>query len=373
MTGYDKISLENLYYHEQLDEATTEGYFSNEQIKELKQKLPIGLYMPNQFVKIGLGVLTLFIIIGSTGILFLLLSISRFYNIFFVFCGIVSYLFLEIMTTRKKHYNSGVDNVLMIASVAFIATGLSINAHSDTLLSLIVLTLSIWMTIRFADCLAACCSVVSLLSFLYFIVGSSTFVFTHFILIAVSGILYYFANKTSKLSTHFVYKPVIQIIAIVSLLSFYICGNYFIISEISNGMQLPTYVSAIFWLWTMLVPILYLFKGLISKDLIFIRSGVLLTAVSILTFKYYHTIMPVEQALLIAGIVLTLGSYILIQKLKKARWGFIYNEANSIANKYENLEGIIIGETFGHQQQTPEADTKFGGGSFGGSGAGSNY
>lgn len=83
--------------------------------------------------------------------------------------------------------------------------------------------------------------------------------------------------------------------------------------------------------------------------------------------------MPAEQALLLAGIVLTLVSYILIQKLKEARWGFVYNEAKTIRNKYENLEGIIIGEAFGHQQQTPQPDTKFGGGSFGGSGAGSNY
>lgn len=373
MTAYNHISLENLYHHEQLEAARTTGYLTIEQENYFKEKLPIDLYIPNLFIKIGLGVLTYFIILGSTGLLYLLLSINNAFNVFFVFCGIISYVFLEIMTKQKKHYNSGVDNVLMIASVAFIAGGLSIDAHSETLLSLIVLLLSLWMTIRFADCLAAICSVISLLSLLYFSIGSSTFALTPFILIIAAGILYYFANKNNKLSTNFVYKPVLHIIAIVSLLSFYFCGNYFVINEMSNGVLLPIYVSAIFWLWTMLVPILYLIKGFTSKDLIFIRSGFLLTAVSVLTYKYYHTIMPVEQALLIAGIVLTAGSYILVQKLQKAQWGFIYNEANSIANKYENLEGIIIGEAFGHQQQAPEAHTKFGGGSFGGSGAGGNY
>ena len=373
MTAYYKNSLENLYHHKQIDEATAMEYISKEQGNTIKDKLPINLYTPNLFVKIGLGVLTYFIIIGSTGLLYLMLSISRFYNLFFVFCGMVSYVFLEIMATKKKHYNSGVDNLLMIASVAFISSGLAVDNHSDTLLSLIVLCLSIWMTIRFADRFAACSAVMALLAFLYFILSSLFFAITPFFLIISAGIIYYFANKKSKLSTNFVYKPLVKIIAIIALLCFYVCGNYFIINEMSDGIQLPTYVSAVFWLWTMIIPILYLVKGIISKDLIFIRSGVLLIAASVITFKYYHTIMPVEQALLIAGIVLTLGSYILIQKLKKAKWGFIYNEANVTANKYENLEGIIIGETFGHQQQTPEPDTKFGGGSFGGSGAGSNY
>ncbi len=373
MIAYNKTSIENLYHHEQIDEATAMEYISKEQGNTIKDRLPINLYTPNLFVKIGLGVLTYFIIISSTGLLYLMLSISRSYNLFFVFCGMVSYVFLEIMATKKKHYNSGVDNVLMIASVAFISSSLAVDNHSNILLSLIVLCLSIWMTIRFADRLAAGSAVIALLAFLYFIFSRSFFAITPFFLIISAGIIYYFANKTRKLSTNFVYKPVVKIIAIIALLSFYACGNYLVINEMSNGIQMPTYVSAVFWLWTMIIPILYLVKGVINKDLIFIRSGVLLIAASVITFKYYYNIMPAEQALFLAGIALTLMSYILIQKLKKARWGYIYNEANLIPNKYEYLEGIIIGEAFGHQQQTPQPDTKFGDGSFGGSGAGSKY
>jgi len=78
-------------------------------------------------------------------------------------------------------------------------------------------------------------------------------------------------------------------------------------------------------------------------------------------------------AMTIAGSILLILSYGLINYLKQPKFGFTYAELNK-ENKMEKLqiESLIIAETFG-QQTKPTETTKFGGGSFGGGGAGGEF
>jgi hypothetical protein len=125
-------------------------------------------------------------------------------------------------------------------------------------------------------------------------------------------------------------------------------------------------------LWTFAVPLVYLFVGIKRKDILFIRTGGLFIALSIVTFKYYHTIIPIDVALLIAGFILVPLSYILMQFLKNGKYGFVYNAEAVTSSRMEDLEAFALSQ-LAMPPQAPEEGTKFGGGNFGGAGSGSNY
>ena len=378
MTAYHSITLENLYIHQQIDEAVEEKYISREDADAIKLQKPVGLYMPNYFVKIGLGFLTFFIIISTAGLFVLFFNINYLMNVFAVFFGLSCYVVLEVMTRQKKHYNSGVDTILMAATVVSITVGFINNKYGigdDLFASLLVFVLSSWMMFRFTDRLAAVTSFAALASFIYH--GAALFSKTTLLLVPLFFILFcgiiFISTKHYYHSTARLYfKPVLQIVFIMAILGFYASGNIFITERLTEGVKPPLILTIFYWSWTIILPIIYLWRGLKTKEITFVRSGILFIALSILTYRYYHPILPPEIALLLAGILITLLSYFLMRYLKVERFGFIF-DSNRKTNKYENVEGLIIGQAFGHQSHEVKQDTEFGGGKFGGAGAGSDF
>src|SRR5690349_6208060 len=119
MLAYNKTSLHNTYVREQAEEAMEHGLLSEQQYKAIAEAHPVDLYTPNVFVKVGLGFLTIVIILLSVGLFVLLFQVYNSFSGFMVFYGLVCYALLEVIA-RKKHFNSGVDNVLAISTVSFI-------------------------------------------------------------------------------------------------------------------------------------------------------------------------------------------------------------------------------------------------------------
>ena len=107
------------------------------------------------------------------------------------------------------------------------------------------------------------------------------------------------------------------------------------------------------------------------KDIVLIRIGTLLIVGSVLTFKYYFHVMSVEAALIISGAIMIVASYWLMRFLSVARRGFIYRESAN-KSKYEDAEAFILSQVMA-PSAAPQQDTKFGGGSFGGAGSGSDF
>ena len=374
MTAYHSITLENLYIHQQIDEAVEEKYISREDADAIKLQKPVGLYMPNYFVKIGLGFLTFFIIISTAGLFVLFFNINYLMNVFAVFFGLSCYVVLEVMTRQKKHYNSGVDTILMAATVVSITVGFINNKYgigADLFASLIVFVLSSWMMFRFTDRLAAVTSFAALASFIYH--GAALFSKITLLLVPLFFILFcsiiFISTKHYYHSTARLYfKPVLQIVFIMAILGFYVSGNVFIAEHLGEGLKIPLALNIFYWSWTIILPIIYLWRGLKTREITFVRSGIFFIAASILTYRYYHPILPPEIAMLLAGIILILLSYFLIKYLKNERFGFIFDN-NRATNKYQYVESLIIGQAFGNQPHEVKKNTAFGGGKFGGGGA----
>jgi hypothetical protein len=168
---------------------------------------------------------------------------------------------------------------------------------------------------------------------------------------------------------------------VVALVCFYLAGNYFVVREIGDNMfalnlkegeRIP--FGWLFWALTVGIPMFYMLRGVQKKDAVFLRVGLLLLAVMVITIRYYYHVMPIEVALLLGGGVMIGVAYFLIRYLAQPRNGFTYEEEKDASpiNKLQ-VEALIINQTFSTPQAPETTGTKFGGGSGGGAGAGGDY
>lgn len=381
MTVYNTATLKNKHIRQHATEAFKRQYINSDTYKNILEKHPVDLYTPNVFVKIGLGILTVFITFCTVGFIALLFNIDNLFKAFLIVMGIVCYVVLEMMAGKKRHYNSGVDNILMAGTVLFISTGLSLgySVNSPVVLSLVTCIICLWLALRFTDRLAAIAATLTFLSLVFNAcvdAGEFTISFFPYVLLLVSGCIYYFSGREERSVKNQVYHPLWQTISVIGLLAFYLSGNYYVVASLTEENYLLQKNSALsfpwfFWTWTMAFPVVCLVIGIQRKKLLLIRADVILIAVSVLTFRYYYSIVAAEAAMVIAGSLLLAASYLLMQYLRTLRCGFVFDNT-SADDETENVEGFVIGQTLGGQSRH-EQEAKFGGGSFGGAGAGSEY
>jgi hypothetical protein len=131
----------------------------------------------------------------------------------------------------------------------------------------------------------------------------------------------------------------------------------------------------IFWIPTVLLPFIYIFKGIQRKDIILLRTGLLFIAAIICTIRYYHHLAPLEVAMTIGGLIMVLIAYAITKYLTPAKHGFTHAEPNDprLAGLLQ-LESLVVTQSF-HQTTGTETDKHldFGGGSGGGGGSTGNF
>ena len=98
-------------------------------------------------------------------------------------------------------------------------------------------------------------------------------------------------------------------------------------------------------------------------------AGLIITVASAFTFKYYFSLGHPELILTVAGTLLILIAYFSIKYLSIPKHG-LTDEADK---NYKELEALVIVQSFAKTGAAPDSDLKFGGGEFGGGGAGNNF
>ncbi|PWT77441.1 MAG: hypothetical protein C5B59_04095 [Bacteroidetes bacterium] len=188
--------------------------------------------------------------------------------------------------------------------------------------------------------------------------------------------------KTLKDQSRFrLYSSCFLLIEITSLVGFYAAGNYYVVRKLSSIMfhpeaqhevQLP--VGWLFWFLTLSIPFAYILLGIRMKDLVLVRTGLLLVVATIFTVRYYHEIIPIEYLLLFGGILLLIISYTLIKYLKIPRLGFTLEPGRDLDNIDKlQIESLAIAEIASGTSQQIISHTQFGGGTGGGGGAGGEF
>ncbi len=400
MIAYNLQFLNNLKLIQKVKQWFALGLLSFDQKNEAIIKYSVLFYNPNLFVKIGLFVFTLFAISGALGMfsLFFIDTLSHgdsklFSIITCVVFSIGCITVLEHYIKVKQLYSSGVDEALLYATLGFILAGIcvvvfdvesnTINYQNTILLILFLfLPFTIAASIRYIDRLTTLVSVGSVyaISFILLLkLGNVAKLIMPFALMLLSLIIYFVAYINQVRLALNAWRINLNTCKAIALIVFYVAGNYFVIRECSINcfdMQLnqdeDIPLAIVFYIFTAAVPIGYIYYGLIKKDKLPLWIGLVLVAVAALTFKYYFSLGHPETSLTIAGGVLMAIAYMAIRYLKTDKYGITFKEQIDEDNYFTaNMEALTVVQGFGNSDAPPK-DT-FGGGSFGGGGAGTDF
>lgn len=395
MICYNKEWLSNLKIQEQVNLAHQLGDVSTEELKLVEAKYPVGFYTPNVFMRAGIFLLTLVILSFGMGLLSLFMYDMKLVSspYYLLFLGIVTYIALEYMVREKHHYQSGADDALM-----WVAAGLFLSAYllfmdlvfqtstfryEEILVCGFCFLLAGYFTLRFADALMAITTVLAFMAFVFYSwLKTSAFALQTmpFIMMVISGAIYYVSDLLERRKTYLFYGNALIAVSVLSLILFYLSGNYFIVRELGASMGSgglaevePVPFGWFFWIWTFMIPLLYIGFGLKRKDVVLLRTGLILIAAAAFTLKNYHYIAATELLLAGTGTALIAVAWAAISYLKVPKNGFTANEIED-GNVLNNIqvESLIVGETLSGTQSGQNLH-QMGGGDFGGGGASGNF
>lgn len=386
MLIYSNIHLYNKYVQEQASEAFLDKNISAEAYKKILATYPSRLYTPNYFIRIALGVLTLVAIVFSGLLLGLIFQPSGFeglIGLFFSF-SVINYAALELLVKKNRYYNAGVDNLLLFFSAAFIVGTFMVKEYTyqNVAVSGVGMLVCLLLSVRFADGFMSMLSYMALFAFvflLYIQFGSIAKATAPFLMTVVSAMVYILMESLVRNEKMLFYRYCCKCIMLLTLLTFYASVNYFVVKELSNEMfnlhlalkdTIP--LGWLFWIFTFVIPPAYIVYGIKEKDIMLIRTGLVLIVAAVFTFRYYYAIVPVEIAMLAGGSFLILISYLLIKYLKISRYGFSFDKNKTSGEERIDLKALIIAQVTG-KKTIADSGVEFGGGSFGSGGAGGNY
>lgn len=389
MLAYNSQTLDNLEIREEAEKALRKNCISVDTYKAITTAHPVNLYTPNPMIRVGLFILTCIIVCFSLGLLTLMMlgMVKNERNIsgIGIFAGLLCYGALELFVRAKNLFRAGVDDALLWSALLLLCVSIGFAGLNDNkVYPLVVFLITLTATLRFADMMVAGVSYLALLSAIFYqtvLLGNGGKIVVPFIMISISLGIYVLVRRWMKNKVFRHYQNCLTVVSVLSLATLYLAGNYYVVRELSNMLFDLEHVENpgipggwFFWIWTTVVPLIYIALGIRSKDAILLRTGMILIAAIVFTVRYYHHIMPLETAMVVGGLLLTAGAWALIRYLKTPRNGFTYAapEDPSLADKLK-IESLVIAQTYTPGSTGPVTNTQFGGGSGGGGGASGEY
>ena len=386
--AYNEEWLRNIAIQENAQKWNKNHLISNEQLAAIQQQYPQGFYRPNIFIKIGLFLFTILGCSFSSGFIGLFLSslLTNFPSLWIaaisIVCGITFWIILENLIKQRKVLYAGVDNALLYSTVtAAIITLFFWNIDHPLLeiwlYCLIVLPIFILATLRYAEALVSITAYLLVLAIVVLLLMKIPIgkLILPFVVMIFAGISYWVTQKLIKQDKYFYYHSVLDLIEVLALSLFYFGGNYLIVRE-GNALinQLPSQqitFAPLFYFFSIGIPVLYIFFGLKRQDRKLLIIGLIAMAFSISTYRTYFSVLPIEWALTLGGFALIIVSIALIKYLHTPKHGITYQP--QLANENLNLESMIITQVINNAPAPSQNDPDFGGGQYGGGGAGSEY
>jgi hypothetical protein len=379
LIAYNNTDLDALIISEQTEIWQKKGLISIEKLKEIKTHYLTHFYSPNIFMRVGAFIFCALLVFAFFGLFALTgSSVDRLsYNALFV--GIICIVGLELVI-KSNHFKSGIDDALLYCGLGFIVGGISslFNLELNKLsFYWMFLPLLIITVIRYTDTLITAIVygfllVITLLTLQKLWKGDPSVYSV--ILTIFSAITYFLAQKVQKNSNFRFWKNNLDVVEALSLIVFYTSCNYYILQQANEIYFNNPIVSLapLFWFLTFFIPLFYIYQGLKQKNRLLLSMGLLAIAAGVATFRYYFHVVPMEIAAIIGGAVLLSFAYFSIRYLKKNKTPFTYEEDGE-KPFYQHAESLIIAQSLGNATPQEGEKTQFGGGDFGGGGAGQEF
>lgn len=401
MIAYNKTLLSNLRINKTAKRWFANGLISAEQMAKVLHNYKIDYFKPNIFIKIGLFIFSFFIIGAALGLYSLFTmavyssgedTIQGYGVITCLLFATACFFFLEKFIQWRSWYSNGMDDALLYNGLGFVLSMIIIvmsdhlnDENAFLLVCVIYLPFLVTAVLRYADRVVTIAAVVC--SYIIFFltimkIGPAAKFVMPFAFMILSAIYYYGCWKLMNVTAAINYKKCLVVLKIIALIVFYASGNYFVIRESSYeflkmelglGEDIP--MAFVFYVFTAIVPLAYLFFGLKRKDKLLVWVALLLIAVSVLTFKYYFSLGHPEVTLTIAGLTMMGVAYGSIKYLATDKHGITFKDDPNEDNFFKtNAEALLIAQNFSQPVvQNTSGGVQMGGGEFGGGGSGNKF
>ncbi|TLV02613.1 hypothetical protein [Dyadobacter luticola] len=377
--AYNITWIENLHIVQTAAKWKSKNLLTSEQEALVKTKFPEHFYRPGLFVKSGLfifGLIGCSFFAGFLSIFVADMASENTFSVVSLIAAVAYFFFLEHLIKNNKLYHSGIDNALLYAGIGAAMTPVFLLFEGAgfavyCMLALIILTVA---TLRYADLLTTLGCFLALFALvgdlmMKFPIGKALLPFALMILSAI-------VFSQVRLIRNIYYQECKMLLQGLCMVVFYLGGNYFIVREgnaMLNELHLPISpqidFAPLFYLFTTAIPIGYIFFGLKKHDRLFLIIGLFCFGFSIYTYRHYFSPLTPAQELLVAGALLITIAASAIKYLHTPKFGL--SDEQDGRRKLANLEAILVAQNLG---QTPaEKGFEFGGGNFGGGGAGEVY
>lgn len=382
-SAYNETWIQNLAVIKEAKSLYKNNWITESQNSSIAEVYASPVYHPNFIIRILLFIATLFGLSGVTG-LFALMVMSAgesFIALGCIFYGVLSLVFLEITFIRNKHhYKSGVNEALLYHSCGFTIGGIIFLLDLNPVPALIVCFVIISMAgYRYLDLLSTIAAAL-LFAYILFIQlyewGGVYQQIIPFAFIGCFSAIYFMTKVIKKKPNVQIWYNNLLILESFSLVIICLAGNYLVVRELTvnmmnlslaDGEDIP--FAFLFYSLTILIPFVYLYYGILKKDVVLLRTSLMMLALSVFTFNYYYGITLPEIALTIGGAILLTISLILFNYLKSIRNG--YTRENLMSEKWANMnvEAFVISQTLGGNQMKLDESFQGKGGEFGGGGS----
>ena len=384
MISYNKIFLENSFLESEAIDLKKSHFIQEADLIKIKDNLEPLKTCRNVFVRFGFFLLGSFLFSSIIGFISLLFSNSfeSVYKVIGFIFAIVGLIIIEVLC-NQNYFRHGLDDAFLIGTQMSFYISVFIVTESQIYVAISMIIMSLIFSIRY----------VSTLSFLVFLSGIvflvSVLLINHttissalpFVLLLIAVGFYSIHQKVKDKEQLYFYTNVLDWFFIFSLLLGYASINYFVVRTLSEELLNADYSKSdvpfgwIFNVLMFLFPIVYVLYSLKIKNRVMLYIGGLTFVLSIATFRYYHSVMPVEWALILAGALIFGAVYFIIQRIKDKATGITFQPDHTTnTTMLTTVEALIVNsQDMHHAQATQDSDMPFGGGGFSGGGAGESF
>ena len=388
MIAHNKIKLENQFLMDEAQSLFKAGFISKEQLNQIQSQLKIPKTQKNFLIRVGLGILGVFLYSSICGFLTLagIRIIDNNYQLFIFIYALIGFVGAEFFS-KQNNYGYGFDDAFIIGGQILFATAVGVASDGNGLLiAFLASIITLFSYLRYANLYSAlffCISITATLCFSLFEMGSIGKTILPFAAMLFAMILFLLSRKYSQSVQFLYYHKGILLTKNFSLLLFYLSGNYLVVRKLSEillktkiGPNQDISFAFFFYAFTLIVPLFYIWKGIQIKDRVQLWIGLLSLAFSIYTIHYYYPILPLSIELTLGGIILFVITYFSIKKLKDKTTGLTFQPDRFInSSDFIHTEALLLTAQFGLKPETNTTTSPmdFGGGGFSGGGSEGNF
>lgn len=383
--AYNAEWLRNLTLVKEAKTWSKSSFISSEEYSAIANAYPCNFYHPNLIIRILIFIASLLGLAGITGLFAIFFSDLKEDSIavMAIVYGLVSFVVLEkLVIEGNHHYKSGLTEALLYHAIGFTLIGLAVamDFEEQGILwtCLIVFSFAAFRYLDLISTLVALCLGAYLLFYYVYEFGGffQQLIPVFFLLVFIS--FYFIIRKWKNRKSLDAWENVLLVAEAFSLLVIYAAGNYLVVRELSvnlmslelaEGQDIP--FAWLFYLLTVLIPIVYLYVGISKRDIVLLRVSLVVLAFSAFTFKYYYSLGHPEITLTFAGALLLLITVGLLRYLNTPKNGFTRESVLTEKWANANAEAVIIAQTLGGNKMAESSEG--GGGSFGGGGASGEF